>query len=325
MDIQRVVIGIDFTAASLVAAKWVANHVAGNSEMILAYSIYAPQPPRFLKGRYPPIESLLQVARDGAERKLRDLGDTLPCDFIWKEVRVGAPADELPAVARDFHADLIVVGAHTERHGFFGRSRSTAEQLISRSPVPVLLAANVRDVRPRRILVALDDADITPAVLRWAQFLGNHFDARVTAVHVIGSAVLSHVLSVRAATGDDQISDQLVVSAEFKNDADRWMQSLLDTGLDSDRVDSEVLFGEAGQEIVAAAERLGSELIVMGSRGAGSLGKRVLGSVASEVLRAAACPVLVVTEDELRIERPVRATPAEAEAGAEVEQFAGRA
>ena len=324
MDIQRIVVGIDFTSASLTAAKWVAYHLAGKSEMILAYSIHAPQPPRFLKGRYPPIEPLLGVARDGAERKLRELGDSLPCDFIWKEVRVGAPADELASIARDFHADLIVVGAHTERPGFFGRARSTAEHLVSRSAVPVLLAAHVRDVKPRRILVALDDADITPAVLRWAQFLGRHFDAKVTAVHVIGSAVLSHVLSVRAATGD-QISDQAVVSTEFRNEADRWMQSLLDMGLESSRVDSEVLFGEAGQEIVAAAERLGSEMIVMGSRGAGSLGKRVLGSVASEVLRAAGCPVLVVTEDETNLETPLRSKPAEESQHSDVEAFAGRA
>jgi len=312
MDLHRVVVGVDFSPASIVAAKWAAHHVVESAELILVHSAFAPQAPRFLRGRYPSLELLLEVARDGADKKLRELAKLLPCKKVWIEARVGSPAEQIAAVARDSHADLIVVGTHGERRGLWTRVGSTAERLITRSPVPVLLATAVRDVRPRRILVALDDADVTPAVLRWAQFLGARFDARVTAVHVISSAILGHVLSVEAATSSDQIFDQARVSEEFGEQSDEWMESLLETGLDRSRVSSEVLFGEAGQEIIAAAERLESELIVMGSRGAGSVGRRVLGSVAAEVLRGAPCPVLVIIENEADLESaPVRSPAAE--------------
>lgn len=318
MKLDKIVVAVDFTPASIVAAKWAANHFADSAEVVLAYSIFAPRPPRFLRGHYPPIEPLIDVAREGADRKLRDLARQLPGELTWTEVRIGSPAEQLSNVARDYHASMIVVGAHAEREGLWARAGSTAERLITRSPVPVLLAANVQDVRPRHILVALDDAEITPTVLRWAQYLGTRFKATVTAVHVVSSAILSHVLSADASTSDDQVFDHARVSREFGDESDRWVKSLLDTGLDRHHVNSEVLFGDPAQEIVAAAERLNTDLIVMGSRGAGSVGRRVLGSVAAAVLRAAPCPVLVISEVEVPLESAVVASPHREEMGVRI-------
>ena len=73
-------------------------------------------------------------------------------------------------------------------------------------------------------------------------------------------------------------------------------------GLGPARVTSEVDFGEPGQEIVAAAVRQHSDMIVLGSRGAGSVRRALLGSVVSEVLHQAPCPVLVVVDPEDEIE-----------------------
>jgi nucleotide-binding universal stress UspA family protein len=47
-------------------------------------------------------------------------------------------------------------------------------------------------------------------------------------------------------------------------------------------------------EIVALAEELGADLIVMGSRGLGALRRALMGSVSDSVVRHAHCPVLVV-------------------------------
>ncbi len=315
MDLQRVVVGVDFSPASIAAAKWAAQHIVESAELILVYSAFAPQAPRFLRGRYPSLEPVLEIARDGADRKLRELAKLLPCRRVRIEATVGSPAEQIATIARDSRADLIIVGAHGERPGLWSRIGSTAERLITRSPVPVLLATAVRDVRPRRVLVALDDADVTPAVLSWAQFLGARFDARVTAVHVISSAILSHVLSVEAATSNNQIFDEARISEEFGEQADRWMETLLKTGLDRSRVSSEVLFGDAGQEIVAAAKRIEADLIIMGSRGAGSVARSVLGSVAAEVLRGATCPVLVISETKVDLESTRVRSPAKETAG----------
>jgi nucleotide-binding universal stress UspA family protein len=60
-------------------------------------------------------------------------------------------------------------------------------------------------------------------------------------------------------------------------------------------VTSEVVSGDAVEEILAAADR-GADLLVLGSSGLTGLARLVLGSVAEKVSRLAPCPVLVVSD-----------------------------
>jgi nucleotide-binding universal stress UspA family protein len=57
---------------------------------------------------------------------------------------------------------------------------------------------------------------------------------------------------------------------------------------------SEVLHGPAASAIVQEAERLGAELVVVGSHGSTGLARLLLGSVAERIVRTASCSVLVV-------------------------------
>jgi nucleotide-binding universal stress UspA family protein len=52
--------------------------------------------------------------------------------------------------------------------------------------------------------------------------------------------------------------------------------------------------GNAGEEILRAAEREKMDTIVMGSRGLSTASKLLLGSVSHNVLHNAACPVMIV-------------------------------
>jgi nucleotide-binding universal stress UspA family protein len=212
------------------------------------------------------------------------------------EVRVGKPAEQLAEAARAHNADLIAVGRHGERPGVWGHLGSTADKLVRAATTPVLLATGVRDVRPRRILVALDDSEATDVLVDWAHALAERFAARVTAVHVVGSAIMTHALAEPGATMavGGGMPDDAAAHEGVRRDADRWVRSLVAGGVAEDRVSSEVAFGEPGQEILAAAERNGAELVVVGSHGAGRIRRMLVGSVASEVLRGARCPVLVV-------------------------------
>ena len=58
--------------------------------------------------------------------------------------------------------------------------------------------------------------------------------------------------------------------------------------------------GEVDLEIVALAEELGADLIVMGSRGLGGVRRALMGSVSDSVVRHAHCPVLVVRPEKER-------------------------
>ena len=56
--------------------------------------------------------------------------------------------------------------------------------------------------------------------------------------------------------------------------------------------------GEVALEIVALAEELRADLIVMGSRGLGGVRRALMGSVSDSVVRHAHCPVLVVRPEK---------------------------
>jgi nucleotide-binding universal stress UspA family protein len=56
--------------------------------------------------------------------------------------------------------------------------------------------------------------------------------------------------------------------------------------------------GEVALEIVALAEELQADLIVMGSRGLGGVRRALMGSVSDSVVRHAHCPVLVVRPEK---------------------------
>ena len=55
--------------------------------------------------------------------------------------------------------------------------------------------------------------------------------------------------------------------------------------------------GDPGDGILAAAEAEQADLIVVGSRGRGAMGRYLLGSVSDFVVHGAGCPVLVVRPD----------------------------
>jgi nucleotide-binding universal stress UspA family protein len=80
-------------------------------------------------------------------------------------------------------------------------------------------------------------------------------------------------------------------------------------------VEHQLLFvADPAAEILRVARQLGSDLIVMGTHGRTGLGRLLMGSVATQVVRRASCPVVTVKVP------PPRTGPAEAlaaEAGGE--------
>ena len=295
MHVQRVVVGVDFSATSVAAVRWTARELATDAELVLVHAVDVPEPPSFLRGRFPPRETLAGTAHDGADRKLRELSASLGVQRIWLEVRDGRADDVIDAVAAEYRADLVVTGAHGERAGVLKQLGSTAERVARAAPAPVLLAREPLPAKPATVLVAMDEDGLTAALQQWTTFLAARFDAAVTGFHVVSETVLGRLVSLAAivsGTPEPEIPS-LGLALE---DANVWMRELATHGLDRTRTRGEVAYGDPAHEIVAAAERLSAQLIILGRQRAGGVRRALLGSVADRVLRSAPCSVLIVGE-----------------------------
>ncbi|HEX7088552.1 MAG TPA: universal stress protein [Longimicrobiales bacterium] len=286
----KVVVGVDFSEASLAAARWTAHWFAPQAELILVHALDAPRPPAFLQPLLPGVEDVLRTARDGALGRLRELADTLPSAQTRVEVREGRATERIVDVVEEAGADLVVVGEHGHRRGLRDVLGSTAEQLMHISPVPVLLARGQRDATPQRVLAPVDESEAGDRVLAWALLLRERFGARVTVLHVLNVRLLWQLRLISSETKWQELGE------EMQRGAMDWLrQRVQAAGLPAEAVDMHVVFGEPSYEILAAAARHGSDLIVMASHGAGALGRVLIGSVVRSVLRGASCPVLVLT------------------------------
>lgn len=142
----------------------------------------------------------------------------------------------------------------------------------------------------KKILVATDGSRDAEQALAYARDLALQDDAQVFLVHAF-EPVPNYL--------GDPWQDRIVarhVSAG-REVADSAVQSLKEAGID---VTVEVLQGPAADAILKVAGVRKCDLIIMGSRGHGTLASLLLGSVSHRVLAHARVPVMIVRAWEER-------------------------
>jgi nucleotide-binding universal stress UspA family protein len=272
--LDRIVVGMDFGTPSMEATRWVAQTFAPGSELILVHALDRRPPATDASSASPPMG---HEDSQTAARRLHELARAFAAEGSYRvEVRDDGPAQAILAVATDVGADLVVVGPHGGREAPRGIG-TTAERLIRTSPVPVLLVNHPRPRRPEVLLVPVDGGDLTRLVLEWTDFLATRAGVRVTLLHVLDPG-----LPDRASS--DVVRDE------------QWLTSLAAESPRLQRTTSLTTTGKPAGEILDAASRLGADLIVMGRRGQRRVLSGVAGSTASDTLRNAACPVLIVVD-----------------------------
>jgi nucleotide-binding universal stress UspA family protein len=113
--------------------------------------------------------------------------------------------------------------------------------------------------------------------------------ARATVFHALHPALFG---CVRLVSSPEKVRH---VEKEVEQAAREWFaERVRQAGFTEDPNRIEIAYGEPRYEILSAARRLESDLIIMGTRGAGAIDRHLLGSVAIALLRGASCPVLVV-------------------------------
>ena len=297
MRIEKVVVGIDFSRPGIEAAQWVVQQIAPDTELILAHVVDVPRTPKYLRGVAASDAELEAAARSEAEPRLRELAAFLTPARVRTVIRTGRAHEELAKLAAEIGADLVAVGPHGDRPRPWKMLGTTAERLSRAAAPAVLVVANARSVRPRHLLVALDDTPIATTVLDWTKTIADTLGARVTAVHVLREAAVSHVHSVAASAANGEADRPSRISPETVGAATRWLATLAESWLGHDRTESIVAHGNPGDVILETARDVGAELIILGRRGRGTLIPAIAGSTVSTVLHGSPVPVLVVTEE----------------------------
>lgn len=196
----------------------------------------------------------------------------------------GTPAGVINDLAEREGVDAIVVGS--PHRGPIGRTLigSVADGLLHGSPCEVLAAPRGYAAEQhgpfRTIAVAYDDTEEAKAALKRAEAVA--LACRAT---IVVYTVAAPVTVVPGATGyTPAIPPEAgpIVTRAVKSVDER----LAATG--------RVLTGQPGPALADACEEVGADLVVAGSRGYGPLARVFLGSVSTQLMHKAPCPVLVV-------------------------------
>ncbi len=230
-------------------------------------------------------------ANANAEVKFADLrSDPLLKGVVIDHLMVeGEPAREIAQGAVDHEIDLITVVMRDRNRLYRAFGSSIAEEIVAEAPCAVLAVrppqrdfVTQQDIQLNRILLATNFRPSSVAATLLATQIANQLGAELHALYVIGDYF--EQISVMFPEGG------LAALGRLRSYVQERMGQL-------PRADTtHIAEGRPYQEIVKLADKLETDLIVIGTAVHGSLfgGNQVLGSEIERVIRNAPCPVLCV-------------------------------
>jgi nucleotide-binding universal stress UspA family protein len=187
--------------------------------------------------------------------------------------KVGGPADKILEVSRDF--DLIVMGAHGENEQDPYALGSVTKKVIRHAVCPILIVKKVGSLS--NLLVCIDGSVHSINALKYSIELAKKLGSKVTLLNVQERRI--HDFSPKT----------------IKDMGDQILSKALDTiGKTELEVDKKLEIGVPSDKIVEVADKGEYDLIVVGSRGLGTVRQFLLGSVSDDVNNKAKCSVLTV-------------------------------
>jgi nucleotide-binding universal stress UspA family protein len=209
----------------------------------------------------------------------------------------GHPAERILALAREAHADLIVLGSHGEGGVASWNLGSTVQQILSVARVSVLIAHSTSAVptvvSPKRILVPLDGAIRTESVLPTVARIASVHGAEVLLVHVVPEPQPTAVLH---ATEDLELAQEL--AARLESRAKRYLEHLRDQlAREVGAVRTLVMrHADERQFLLELAQKEQIDFIVLSAHGATCNPARPFGSVTAHLLTHSTVPLLVLQD-----------------------------
>ena len=286
---MRVLFATDGSSDARAAAAFLPRLPLAAGSRVRIVSVIEPRPSRL---DLPGIQDYDNAVTAEGGRVVDEARASLPVSTpIETAVLAGVARDEIVREARDWEADLVVVGARGLGLVDAWLLGSVSLAVARRVECAVLIVKG-GGRRFQRVVVGLDGSD---EAAHAARFVAEWpLDAR-HAVRLIGVVEPIHFPS----SAPDLIRPQLAAAIrELKAERRLELSKALDQAaplFDAHgvTVSRETPEGHPADVIAAAAAR-DADLVVVGARGLGGVKRLLLGSVSENVLRAARCPVLIV-------------------------------
>lgn len=286
---SRILCPVDFSELSDLALKYAATGAKAFDALLIVFHAQQFELPAYFTR-----SQVAELARQhrAMQKRVRDflgihtrktLGAAAGAIRLSFDTTDAHPVDAVLRAGRKHRADLIVMGTH----GRGGAKRlwlgSVAENVVRQSEAPVFVVRqkqhefiNSSDAQATpglaTILCPVNFTNAARAALRHAVSLAQQFQARL-----VTPCIVERSDTHSAAAAGQQLT--------------AW---LAEAGAEGCEVEPVTRKGEAAGQIVALAEKVKADLVVMGARRRNSLKSWLWGDTTEVVLRHAPAPVLVV-------------------------------
>lgn len=295
-SIKRILCPTDFSEGSKAALAYALN-LGQRLHASVTLLHVSPMPMYIMSGgTYPPMADQSALMMESARRELDSWVEqykkttTVELDSALLQ---GSTYQQINAVAETSDTDLIVMGTHGRTglaHVILG---SVAERVVRTSKRRVITvplvpahqdADNALALTPTRILLAIDFSEPADRARELTKSLRDSLQVTVHAVHVVFRPYAEHsVFELESAAQH---------AAAYRLGLQTMLVDLKENFGPGPAVTTELLEGHPAEQILAAADRTGADLICAGTTGRGMLDRLLMGSVAQRLVRQSTVPVL---------------------------------
>jgi nucleotide-binding universal stress UspA family protein len=290
VGLGRVLVATDFSPHAACALRRVLQlPLRKGAEILLVHAL--PPTGAAVSGRYDEEESLARYSLEEAVQHLWKKRARVACEVRGQLVK-GLPAEAITQAARDFGAELVVLGRPRRPGSLLARMRErVAGGLIESIPTALLVVGPPPECPYRRPLVAVDFTDASRQALEAVLQLCPNA-SRVAVLHDYDTSY-ELVLHQAAAPISRLLEYQREACAQARADLHRFLAPYRDAGVHFDEF---VRSGDATASILEFAQKEHADLVAVGRHPRSGLNRLVRPHVARQVVRESSCDVLILEQ-----------------------------
>jgi nucleotide-binding universal stress UspA family protein len=285
MRIDRIVVGTDGTDSSKAAVRWAAREAVRRGSLLEVVHAFDWE---WASARYDSGSEYIDLARQSADAIVAAATDqaqaAAPAVRVRADSRIGRPVPQL--LDRAAGAELVVLGSRG-RGGFASLLLgSVSQHVATHAPCSAAVVRGTGDTEGP-VAVGVDDSTAAGLVLETAFEAAASRGCPLAVVRTYLPLAPLWVANDVPPTDFDTPEQDAAERERLDEQLTPWREKFPD-------VPVETMLSHDSAAAVLTGVSHGSQLVVVGSRGHGTLAGTFLGSTGLQLLHHAACPVLVV-------------------------------